>query len=63
MFLGIGGEDELSDKWLHDGAWIKWAKQQKAAIFMLEHRYYGKSHPTPSTKVDDLVWLSSRQEL
>ena len=60
VFLYIGGEGILSDRWLTDGAWLEWAKEQKAALLMLEHRYYGKSHPTASTKTEDLAWLSSR---
>ena len=60
VFLYVGGEAAISDHWLHDGAWIEWAKKQKAALFMLEHRYYGKSHPTPSITTEELVWLSSR---
>jgi len=61
VFLYVGGEAAISDHWLHDGAWIEWAKEQKAALFMLEHRYYGRSHPTPSITTEELVWLSSRQ--
>ena len=61
VFIQIGGEGPgISDHWLTDGAWIEWAKEQKAALFILEHRYYGKSHPTPTTKTEELVWLSSR---
>jgi len=61
VFIQIGGEGTASDRWLNDGAWIEWAKEQKAALFILEHRYYGKSHPTSSLKTEELVWLSSRQ--
>ena len=61
MFIQIGGEGPgISDHWLTYGAWIDWAIEQKAALFILEHRYYGKSHPTPTTTVDELAWLSSR---
>ena len=60
VFIQIGGEGTASDRWLNDGAWIEWAKEQKAALFILEHRYYGKSHPTSSLKTEELVWLSSR---
>jgi len=61
VFIQIGGEGAASDGWLDYGAWIEWAKEQKAALFILEHRYYGKSHPTSSLKTEELVWLSSRQ--
>lgn len=45
-FLMIGGEGEASPKWMSQGAWIDYAKQYNAMCFQLEHRYYGKSHPT-----------------
>lgn len=46
VFLMIGGEGEASIKWMTNGAWIDYAKQFGALCFQLEHRYYGKSHPT-----------------
>jgi len=42
----IGGEAEISPKWMSNGAWIDYAKEFNAFCFQLEHRYYGKSHPT-----------------
>lgn len=42
----IGGEGEMSAKWMYSGAWIDYAKEMNALCFQLEHRYYGKSHPT-----------------
>ena len=60
IFLQIGGESDASPSWLSNGAWIEWAKEQKAALFILEHRYYGKSHPTKSLETSNLQWLSSR---
>jgi len=32
-------------------------------MLLLEHRYYGQSHPTPDMGVKNLAWLSSRQAL
>lgn len=43
----IGGEGEASVEWMTQGAWIDYAQQFGALCFQLEHRYYGKSHPTP----------------
>merc|ERR1712226_494502 len=63
VFIQIGGEGAISTGWLYSGAWIEWVKEQKAALFILEHRYYGQSHPTPSITTDELKWLSSRQAL
>lgn len=45
-FLMIGGEGEINVEWMTNGAWIDYAKQFGALCFQLEHRYYGKSHPT-----------------
>lgn len=46
VFLMIGGEGEATAKWMKKGAWIRYAKQFGALCFQLEHRFYGKSHPT-----------------
>lgn len=43
----IGGEGEATIEWMKAGSWIDYAKEYKALCFQLEHRYYGKSHPTP----------------
>lgn len=43
----IGGEGEASVEWMTKGAWIDYAQQFGALCFQLEHRYYGKSYPTP----------------
>lgn len=59
----IGGEGTISAKWMHEGMWIKYAKDNGALCFQLEHRYYGKSHPTPSTTTGELKYLSSEQAL
>lgn len=42
----IGGEGEASKLWMNHGAWIDYAERFGALCFQLEHRYYGKSHPT-----------------
>ena len=60
MFIQIGGEGTASPGFLYDGAWIKWAIKNKAALFILEHRYYGLSRPTPDLRTKNLQWLSSR---
>ncbi len=46
VFLMIGGEGEATADWMVKGAWIEYAKEHKALCFQLEHRFYGKSHPT-----------------
>ena len=59
----IGGEGEANPAWMEAGAWTTYAKETGAAMLLLEHRFYGKSHPTPDLGVKNLVWLSSRQAL
>ena len=60
IFLQIGGEWEISGNEVNYGAWLEWARKEKAALIVLEHRYYGKSHPTPSLTTKELPWLSSK---
>nr|ATU82939.1 secreted S37 peptidase protein [Pristhesancus plagipennis] len=63
VFLMIGGEGEASPKWLVTGAWIDYAKGFGALCFQLEHRFYGKSRPTPDMSTKNLRYLSSEQAL
>lgn len=63
IFLMIGGEGAISEKWMNEGMWIKYAKDNGALCFQLEHRYYGLSHPTTSTTTEELKYLSSEQAL
>jgi len=46
VFLMIGGEGPISAKWMYSGAWMDYAEEFNALCLQLEHRYYGKSHPT-----------------
>ena len=62
-FIMIGGEGEASPGWLNYGQWYKWAEENGAAMFLLEHRYYGQSHPTLNLSTDEMTFLSSRQGL
>ena len=56
----IDGEWESGPGRLTSGAWLDWAIKEKAALFVLEHRYYGKSRPTEKITTEELQWLSSR---
>ena len=62
-FLHIGGEAEANPRWLDYGAWYKWAQENGAAMFVLEHRYYGQSKPTEDMSTENMKFLSSRQGL
>jgi hypothetical protein len=59
----IGGEGPVDPAWNVEGAWIEYAQENKALAIQVEHRFYGKSHPTPNTSVDNLILLSSDQAL
>ncbi|KAK2575849.1 hypothetical protein KPH14_007223 [Odynerus spinipes] len=63
IFLLIGGEGAAQAKWMVEGQWIEYAKQHGAMCFQLEHRFYGKSHPTADMSVKNLVYLNSEQAL
>uniref|UniRef100_U5EW69 Putative thymus-specific serine protease n=1 Tax=Corethrella appendiculata TaxID=1370023 RepID=U5EW69_9DIPT len=63
VFLMIGGEGEASAKWMGEGTWISFAKELGALCFQLEHRFYGKSHPTDDLSTKNLLYLNSEQAL
>ena len=61
VFIIIGGEAAVSPSYVVSKfECIEWAKKHNAAIFTLEHRFYGQSHPTPDLSTENLQWLSSR---
>lgn len=48
VFLQLGGEGEASPVWVVEGQIAtNYAKRYNAMSVLLEHRYYGKSRPTP----------------
>ncbi|XP_032400936.1 thymus-specific serine protease isoform X1 [Xiphophorus hellerii] len=63
VFLMIGGEGPANPAWMKEGTWLTYAQKLGALCFMLEHRFYGKSHPTTDLSTDNLRFLSSRQAL
>ncbi|XP_028650255.1 thymus-specific serine protease [Erpetoichthys calabaricus] len=63
VFLMIGGEGPANPAWMQHGTWLVFAQKFGALCLMLEHRYYGKSHPTEDLSVENLVYLSSKQAL
>ena len=67
VFLLLGGEGPASCLWLeHATAIMKYAETYGAAVYQLEHRFYGVSQPFNSTtalSVENLVFLNSRQAI
>nr|XP_019950417.1 PREDICTED: thymus-specific serine protease [Paralichthys olivaceus] len=63
VFLMIGGEGPANPAWMQNGTWLTYAEKVGALCLMLEHRFYGKSHPTVDLSTDNLRFLSSRQAL
>jgi Serine carboxypeptidase S28 len=63
VFIMVGGEGPISTKFMEEGAWIHYAKENNALCFQLEHRFYGKSHPTEDLSTTNLAYLSSEQAL
>ncbi|KAM7399742.1 hypothetical protein PAMP_018990 [Pampus punctatissimus] len=63
VFLMIGGEGPANPAWMQSGTWLTYAEKLGALCLMLEHRFYGESHPTVDLSTDSLRFLSSRQAL
>ncbi|KAK6740638.1 hypothetical protein RB195_008853 [Necator americanus] len=65
VFLMLGGESAESPYWVQDATleWTKMAVDNGAFVFLIEHRYYGLSKPTPDMSTKNLVYLSSAQAL
>jgi thymus-specific serine protease len=64
VFMYIGGEGPLGPRALTNRNFIHYlAKQHRALLVAVEHRFYGKSYPTPDMSTRNLRFLSSRQAL
>ncbi|KAI6243375.1 Peptidase S28 family-containing protein [Aphelenchoides fujianensis] len=63
VFLFIFGEDAASEGWItgEEAPIVSWAKQFGARLYLLEHRFYGKSLPFDSMTVENLHYLTSEQ--
>ncbi len=60
----LGGEGTANPIWLQaDTQMVLWAKQFGAAMFLIEHRFYGDSQPFPDLSTPNLQFLSSEQAL
>lgn len=63
IFLMIGGEGPANSKWMVTGSWVEYAKRLGAYLLLLEHRFYGDSHPLEDVSSKNLAFLSSQQAL
>uniref|UniRef100_A0A1I8ALQ5 Serine protease K12H4.7 n=1 Tax=Steinernema glaseri TaxID=37863 RepID=A0A1I8ALQ5_9BILA len=65
IFLMIGGEGPAGADWVTNPniTYLTWAQKYNAAVYQLEHRYYGKSRPTADQSTENLKWLTSEQML
>eukprot|EP01156_Anaeramoeba_ignava_P006642 Anaeramoba_ignava/a349176_555.p1 GENE.a349176_555~~a349176_555.p1 ORF type:complete len:459 (-),score=88.92 a349176_555:119-1495(-) len=63
VFLFLGGEGELTDKWIQEGLTVELSVMYNALVVALEHRYYGESMPFDELKTENMKYLSSQQAL
>ncbi|CAG9796378.1 unnamed protein product [Diatraea saccharalis] len=63
VYLFLGGEGPASPVFLKTGIMYDLAQETSGALFIAEHRYYGKSKPFEDLTADNLKFLSSRQAL
>ncbi|KAH7698261.1 Prolyl Carboxy Peptidase like family member (pcp-2)-like protein, partial [Aphelenchoides avenae] len=64
LFLWIYGEGPVEKEIIKfDNAYQQYVKDHNAALYVLEHRYYGQSIPTRLNSTSDFKWLSVEQAL
>lgn len=63
IYLFVGGESSVSPRWASAGITYELAKETNGAIYISEHRYYGKSKPFNNTNVENFKFLTARQAL
>uniref|UniRef100_K3XC23 Uncharacterized protein n=1 Tax=Globisporangium ultimum (strain ATCC 200006 / CBS 805.95 / DAOM BR144) TaxID=431595 RepID=K3XC23_GLOUD len=64
VFVSIGGEGPVGPRALTNRTFINaMAKEHRALLVAVEHRYYGKSYPTEDMSLANLRYLSSEQAL
>ncbi|MFH4981541.1 hypothetical protein AB6A40_008250 [Gnathostoma spinigerum] len=64
-FLMIGGESPIFEVWLTDpsSSFKKLAKKYGAAMFQLEHRYFGRSRPLNDTRTENMKYCTIAQAI
>lgn len=64
IFVYVGGEWSIGPGSISFGSHIyDLAQELNGTLYYTEHRYYGRSHPTPNTSTENLRWLSVDQAL
>ncbi|KAI1730965.1 serine carboxypeptidase s28 domain-containing protein [Ditylenchus destructor] len=65
VFLMIGGEGEMSIRWScwENYTYMQLAKENKAIVVQLEHRFFGLNKDMPDLSTPNLVYLTSEQAL
>ena len=62
-FLYVGGEAELRSSSIGRGEIVTLAQRHNGALFGLEHRFYGASHPFDTLASENMVYLTVEQAL
>jgi hypothetical protein len=63
IFIYIGGEWTISNGTLNNGHIADMMREMNGIMFYTEHRYYGKTQPTPSVSTEDMQYLNIDQAL
>ncbi|VDO20249.1 unnamed protein product [Haemonchus placei] len=65
FFLMLGGMGVMDINWVTNEKlpFVQWAKERGAVLYALEHRFYGKSRPTPNLSVKNLGYLTIDQAI
>ncbi|VDK56834.1 unnamed protein product, partial [Anisakis simplex] len=65
VFLMLRGESRADNEWITYTGYplVRWAMNHSAALFELEHRFYGDSRPFPTLATENLKYLSSKQAI
>lgn len=63
IFIFVGGEIEIVEGWLLGGHMHDMTRDLNGTMYYVEHRYYGRSRPTPDLTSQNLRYLSADQAL
>lgn len=63
VFIVVGGQHEIDETALWNSYPVDIAQSHNGCLFILEHRYYGKSMPVDELSIENLHWLNIEQAL